>query len=139
MIKNYILGGCVFLPVLFFAAWLGFIHYEISSGEPVKMSIKGYDPRDLLSGHYIRFQIDWDKTDCGQFAKGECPIGLFRKYHKEYGRFYVPEKYALALEKEIGNVENKAEMVYSYREGKPPYIINLLVNGKSWSGNLRRR
>ena len=25
--------------------------------------IRGYDPRDLLQGHYVQFQYDWPGTD----------------------------------------------------------------------------
>ena len=77
---------------------------------------------------------DWDATDCAQFAQGICPKDEFGSYGKNRGRFYVPEHLAKLLEQDIQNSNNVAEMVFSYRPGRPPQVLNLLVNGKTWNG-----
>lgn len=39
-------------------------NHEMASNPVIKVKITGYDPRDLLYGHYMNFQYDWnwDKT-----------------------------------------------------------------------------
>lgn len=45
------------LDVLFFGAWIGREEYVRRTGLEVKLPIEGYDPRDLLRGHYVRFRL----------------------------------------------------------------------------------
>lgn len=135
MRKNVINLALILLPVVLLAGWCGFILWQVSTGEPVKVRLRGYDPRDLLSGQYINYTLDWEQTDCSQFKNDVCPKEEFGRYHKNRGRFYVPEHLAKALEQDIQNSNNVAEMVFSYREGRQPYVLNLLVNGKSWDGS----
>ena len=108
--------------------------WQISAGMPVKIKLRGYDPRDLLAGQYISYVLDWEATDCAQFAQGICPKDEFGSYGKNRGREYVPEQLAKPLEHDIQNSNNVAEMVFSYRPGRPPQVLNLLVNGKTWNG-----
>lgn len=42
-------------------------HHESSAYPVAQIKITGYDPRDLLYGHYILFQFDWD------WAEGQPP------------------------------------------------------------------
>lgn len=128
MLKKYGYIGLVFLPVFILLAWVGSIEIERNMGREVVVRLSGYDPRDLLSGHYILYEIDWDKTNCAQFENGICPRSFFNRT----GRFYVPENKAVALDKIIRNGDNVAEMVFSYRRGIKPYALKLLVNGESW-------
>jgi len=42
--------------VLFFGGWIA--REELSRrGDTVKFPVEGYDPRDLLSGHYVQFRL----------------------------------------------------------------------------------
>ena len=116
-VKNLVL---TMMPAVLLAVWAGYLLWQISAGMPVKIKLRGYDPRDLLAGQYISYVLDWDATDCAQFAQGICPKDEFGSYGKNRGRFYVPE--------------HLAEMVFSYRPGRPPQVLNLLVNGKTWNG-----
>lgn len=129
MLKKYGYAGLVFLPVLILAVWVGTIEIERNMGREVIVRLQGYDPRDLLSGHYISYQLDWDKTDCAQFENGICPRAAFERS----GRFYVPEDKAATLDKAVRNADNTTEMVFSYKRGIKPYALKLLVNGKEWS------
>lgn len=128
MLKKYGYAGLVFLPVMIMMVWVATIENERNLGREVVVRLRGYDPRDLLSGHYIWYQIDWDKTDCTQFEGGLCPKMAF----EWSGRFYVPENKAQALDKVVRDTNNTAEMVFSYKEGFKPYALRLLVNGESW-------
>ena len=66
MSKKFI-GIILGLPILFLGIWGVILSFQINSGIEVRLPIMGYDPRDLLSGHYILYQIDWESADCKQF------------------------------------------------------------------------
>ena len=134
MLKKYGYIGLVFLPVFILLMWVGTIEVQRQKGREVVVRLQGYDPRDLLSGHYISYRIDWNKTDCAQFENGVCPRAAFR----HTGRFYVPESKAAALDKAIRDVNNTAEMVFSYRRGIKPYALKLRVNGESWENAINK-
>ena len=145
------------LPLICLIAWTGFLTYQQKNGQEVKVRITGYDPTDILSGHYIAYQIDWEKTDCNQFADRVCPKDNFCKRNKlakivSWGapcRFYVPEKYAQQLDetfrKSMTNFlsddtiqKDIFEVVYSYQEGKDPIAKELLINGKDWRKSIKQ-
>lgn len=134
MLKKYGYAGLVFLPVMIMLAWVATIENERYQGREVVVRLRGYDPRDLLSGHYISYRINWDETDCAQFENGVCPRAAFERQ----GRFYVPEDKAMMLDKAVRDSRNKAEMVFSYKRGIKPYALKLLVNGKEWNAAAGR-
>src|SRR5262245_24542193 len=44
------------VDLVFFGGWV--VREEsLRRGGPIHLPIEGYDPRDLLSGHYVRFQL----------------------------------------------------------------------------------
>ena len=128
----------LFLPCLFLFGWLCFLSFQKTQGKEVTVVIMGYDPRDLLSGHYIAYRIDWNKTDCGQFEGGVCPKNDFCRNWKGRGgacRFYVPEQDAAVLDGLFrrGNGEEMVfEVVYSYIQGREAIAERLLINGAPW-------
>jgi len=137
MKKKYILIGLLFLPVVCLALWIGFLSFQRNTFGEVKVVITGYDPRDLLSGRYIAYQIDWDKTDCTQFENHICPQKEFCKEAKwgRQCRFYVPEMDALWLDRLFATrFENEKtfEVIYAYQKGSKPIAKNLLIDGKPW-------
>lgn len=127
----------VFAPALMLLIWVMFLSCQLHSGQEVSIRIKGYDPVSLLSGHYIRYEIDWENTNCAQFENNTCPKADFSKtlkdgYWGRNGRFYVSEKDAQALDMAVRNNDNVAEIIYSYKKGKRPYALRLLINGESF-------
>jgi uncharacterized membrane-anchored protein len=51
-----ILLAMLIADVVIFGGWIA--HEEVSrKGDRIKLPVEGYDPRDLLSGHYVRFQL----------------------------------------------------------------------------------
>lgn len=136
MLKKYTYPLLVFTPAIILLIWLGIILCQIYGGNKVNVRIQGYDPRDLLSGRYIRYTLDWKNTDCTQFADNLCPENEFSKYKLTYGRYYVPENLAKPLEKALADRNNKAELIFSYQKGKQPFILSLSVNGKEWKKSL---
>ena len=136
-----------FLPFLVLFCWCVFLYQQRESGIDIKVAIRGYDPVDLLSGHYISYQIDWDKTDCTQFPDEICPKERFCK-DSRWGRecrFYIPEKYARQLDSlfrqyiwQSRKEKNMTfEVVYSYNKARKPMAKQLLINGKDWKESIR--
>ena len=125
------------LPLVCFACWAVWLYVLSVSGKEVTLAVKGYDPRDLLSGRYIAYQIDWEKTNCGQFEGGICPENEFCVEAK-WGRacrFYVPEKSAMYLENMLQNASTDAntfEVVFAYQKGRTPIAKRFLISGKDW-------
>ena len=48
------------LPVLALAAMVGEQERQLAGATTLSVPIRGYDPRDLLAGHYLYAQFDWD-------------------------------------------------------------------------------
>lgn len=65
-VKNLVL---TMMPAVLLAVWAGYLLWQISAGMPVKIKLRGYDPRDLLAGQYISYVLDWEATDCAQFTQ----------------------------------------------------------------------
>lgn len=51
------------LPVIGLAAAWAISHQRGLQGTDWEVPVEGYDPRDLLRGHYIEFQFDWPIAD----------------------------------------------------------------------------
>lgn len=50
----------------------------LRSGQSFRIAIRGYDPRDLLRGHYLDYTFDFDwhgESTCGRLVEG-VPAGL---------------------------------------------------------------
>jgi uncharacterized membrane-anchored protein len=114
---------------------------SLRAGKEVVLSISGYDPRDLLAGHYLVYTIDYgfdvrceyerlhmkksDKdayicldTKTLSFESPESSCKLFIKGKCDYGRFiagieryYIPQEKAQDLEKIV--LKNKSKIKLS--------------------------
>jgi hypothetical protein len=49
-------------PVLALGALIGQQEHRWTDATIVNVPLRGYDPRDLLAGHYIAARLDWDWT-----------------------------------------------------------------------------
>ena len=131
MLKKFLVV-LVCAPVVYFAAWIGFLTVSLENAPEVSVVVKGYDPRDLLSGHFLNLAPDWAQTDCAQFENGICPEEAFENNY----RYYVPEEAAPKLEKMIFEPQTRAELVFAFLPKMPPRVKNLLINGKVWQEAL---
>lgn len=149
--KKYIVA--FFLPFLSLVLLSVYKQVQISTGTDVTLPIRGYDPRDLLSGHYLTFSVDFElpelcknqkpeeryvcinprfesvnpPEDCSLFIRGVCKWGRF---DTGVERYYVPEKDALLLERLV--TDKQASIVLSVGRDGTPRIKELLLNGKPW-------
>lgn len=130
-------------PIIALFLWVVVLCAKYMLMPEIIVTISGYDPRDLISGHYIAYTIDWDNTDCTQFSDGKCPkeefehYGLNEYWGKQY-RFYIPEKHAEKLDKmfRLGAGNHKFEVVYKYASGIKPLAKELRIDGKPWQENI---
>ena len=135
------------LPLICLIVWTLSLATQQKAGRDVTVKITGYDPRDMLSGRYILYQIDWNNTDCTQFKNNVCPKEDFcrtnrkitHSWRRNLCRFYIPEKHADKLDKafteRIFSEDGKRkdfEVVYSYIEGQEAIAKDMLINGNSW-------
>jgi uncharacterized membrane-anchored protein len=59
-------------PILFMLGMIGLHTYSQSKAEEWRIPIEGYDPRDLLRGHYLRYQYVWNwKNEKDDGCSGE--------------------------------------------------------------------
>ena len=139
MNKKTWIYAAIFAPFLVLVGWTVMTVNYRSTASEIVLPVRGYDPRDLLSGHYIQFQIDWDRADCRQFPNGQCDRQAFER--NRFGeRFYIPEKRASELNAMFRrrNTENRVfSVIYAYEPGKPAIKKNLLINGQEWSEYLK--
>jgi uncharacterized membrane-anchored protein len=69
-IKAAITAALLLIPVAGLAAIWANTHRESKLGTDWDVPVRGYDPRDLLRGHYIEYEYDWPKLD-GEIYGGE--------------------------------------------------------------------
>lgn len=138
MQKVKIIAALTF-PILVLGLWVIFLTIKNMTLPEVTVRIAGYDPRDLLSGHYIAYTIDWAKTDCSQFENKICPEEEFKSYARKafWGRqfrFYIPEQNAQELDNMFRNARGNHtfEVVYKYTSGIKPLAKELLIDGQPW-------
>ena len=138
--KKKLLLFILLIPVICLFVWNCFLWYDKDSGTEITVRITGYDPRDLLSGHYIRYRIDWNKTDLTQFEnKTVTKDDFVDSLNKTSYRFYVSETHAKYLDKLLMQSwdakeedKKKVEVVYSYKKGKHPIAKKLLVDSQPY-------
>lgn len=141
-------------PILALMALTAYKKYVLSFGEEIILPISGYDPRDLLSGHYLIYQIDYGvhgvctsnsgqqagyvclapkmfsyspPDGCSKLIRGVCKLNRFEAGIEKY---YVPEDKARYLEEQIRS--KTASIVLSITRDGQAQVKDLLVNGQSW-------
>lgn len=141
-------------PILALAILTAYRNYVLTFADEVVLPISGYDPRDLLSGHYLIYQIDYgvdgicsgEKTQksgyvclspkgfsytppesCTKLISGVCNRGRFEAGIEKY---FVPEEEAKDLEAQVRS--KSASIVLSIPSSGQAQVKDLLVNGQSW-------
>ena len=130
-------------PIIALFLWVVVLCAKYMLMPEIIVTIGGYDPRDLISGHYIAYTIDWDNTNCTQFSDGKCPKEEFANHSinarwGEQHRFYIPERHAERLDKmfRFEGRNHKFEVVYKYAPGIKPLAKELRIDGKPWQENI---
>lgn len=152
--RNWLIVALL-VPILALAGSAYLKSVQRSSGEEVILPISGFDPRDLLSGHYLIYRVDYGVADgcaaqqgqasiclrptrglypagelpgdCTLFIHGQCDSGVFSAGIE---RFYIPEAYAHTLEQKVR--DNQGELVLGVDSQGNAAIRDLRLNGKPW-------
>ncbi len=62
----------VFGPILVVALWVARIEQVVQEGALMHLPVTGYDPRDLLAGHYLQYRLLLgDIEPCGEIRDSE--------------------------------------------------------------------
>lgn len=145
-------------PIVLLLAFMLHKQRVVSQGARVVLKITGYDPRDLLSGHYLIYNVEYgvnavctsdtnlaeayvclgDGTfrfgsvrDCGLAIAGKCENSRFVAGIE---RFYVPQENAQELEKHV--MGKNASIELAIKNGRAQ-VVDLLIEGKSWREKIK--
>lgn len=147
------------LPVVGLVGLVAKAEFATRSGPTWTVPIQGYDPRDLLRGHYLRyaFEFDWqDGASCGDADRPEagcclcltetgaepqvrqvqcsdtssCDGWLHAESVAPPLRYYVPETSALDLETALR--KHDAAVTFTSGRGGEPAIGALTLDGRMW-------
>lgn len=157
--------AAIVAPLLVMLTWVASLALHVQTGVEVELRITGYDPRDLLAGHYLRYQVDYGRPiDCltggrrclclnpqGQgIASAEsvgsceensaCTIQLKGdcqqgRFVAGIERFYFPEKHG----KTLAVVPDSATILVKIDEDGHGMVTDLKVNGSRLSEWLEQK
>lgn len=132
------------------------------SGTDLTLKISGFDPRDLLAGHYLIYTVDYGiaglcmngaekkqavyvcprervvqydgvTPDCDPFIRGRCEG---RRFVAGVERYYIPAEKAPQLDRLVR--DQKGSVVLSVASDGTAQVKELLINGIRWDEFLRR-
>ena len=165
MLKTKIL---LFLPIFVLLAWTLSVQSMIARGTKLDLPVRGYDPRDILAGHYLSVAVDyssfpsecktedkemrWKKRDAFFCASSgrivlekQTDCGAFIKgycwydrFNDNVSRFYVPEEVAGRLEKEIRKKENNPMLRLSLTPDGRAFPVEFILQGMPYKEWLEK-
>ena len=148
-----ILLVALILPIVALMLLTAYKAHIFVTGRKFTFAIQGYDPRDLLSGHYIRHTVDYGTKVCpakkrpykayvclepkkyfSQSYPHGCQwfiVGMCRNKRFEAGieRYYIPKKAEQYLTETLFHSERKTAIVVSVHGDGSAQIVDLLIDG----------
>jgi uncharacterized membrane-anchored protein len=149
--------AAVVLPVLGIAIGIARSELHYARSQEWRLPVAGYDPRDLLRGHYLQYRLalpttlpgycpDEDPSCCLCLTRSE-PVGIARvacsaaafcdgmlrsEYLPELQRYYVPEQRANEAENRLREAaaRDSAQLVVALDPSGKPQVKALLIDGK---------
>ena len=151
----------VMIPFILLCLLIARAEYHLSMGTQWDFAITGYDPRDLLRGHSLRFRVayDWQESQNERSGEVGCSYCLtdvgklvpkvqivdtaiakqcngFMQYddlQEPLNRFYIPETQARLAEDLLhqARIDNTAYLRLSINKKGEPRIVDLLIDGQS--------
>jgi uncharacterized membrane-anchored protein len=149
------------LPIVAVGLMIGRGELTSRTGRPYLLSIRGYDPRDLVRGHYLTYRIDfrWDEpgerctsASCAYCLKGPagteplvskvsagetagCDASFPESELDHLQQFFVPEDKGYPLERAIRT--RKAQLLVRVSSGGNVVVQDLLLDGRPWRDVVR--
>lgn len=133
MSKSSWLAIALIFPIIVLGSWSAYTDYKIENAPEITIRAEGYDPRNLISGHYLNLRLNWQETNCRQFKDNLCHPNRFKSVYN----YYLPEDAAMAMDKIIRSHRLKIDLVFAYPKDKQPHLKRLLVNGQKWKKWLK--
>jgi uncharacterized membrane-anchored protein len=154
------------LPIIVLCLLIVRAEIHIGQSKVWTFDVGGYDPRDLLRGHYLRFniQFDWQSeanscqgdndcclclTDNGDsppkvyetscpVAKTQCDGFMRSEFRRELNRYYVAETDAKRAETILlaAQAKNDAKITLAINQAGTPQIVDLLIAGRTLESHL---
>lgn len=115
-------------PLVVLLIWNGWLEGKVLFSPEMTVAAEGYDPRSLISGHYLQLRPVWEKTDCSDFEENKCPLENFERVYS----FYLPEQTAEELDRIIRTENPELKLIFALPDNSRPLLKNLLINGVSW-------
>lgn len=146
-------------PILCLMGIVGMNEYQLRKSQTLTLPIQGYDPRDLLSGYYLRYRVKYG-VKCPEKNKSKtkrrskvayicfkpeksityslpenCSLFIkgkcdFNEFQsKNINRYYIPER-AKELEKLFTSAK-KQEVVLSVTKKGQALVKDILIDGES--------
>lgn len=139
MTRHLRILALLILPTVMVAGWAMYLAAERASQPAMRIAITGYDPRDLLRGHYLQFRLDLPAAEgaacaCLHPDPGDAlrpsvvPVQCTAPPPRDCGhfigdpgrayRYYAPEERALALQGELmANPGSASVLVHFHGDG----------------------
>jgi len=109
------------------------IYYERATAPIYKVRIEGFDPRDLLYGHYLMFRFTPERSaDRDTFPEDfDLVLDGFD------GRYYIPERHAYTLEEYIRDQKRIMEIEVGVPDHGNAFLGDLYIDGLPMRDVLR--
>lgn len=156
--KKWLIAALVF-PILVLLGITIKNQTGLSKGKEFTLPVEGFDPRDLISGHYLMYRVVYGsdikcpnekiksyvcmdpKTyfsfskpsfgNCSLFIKGDCDHGNFKAGIE---RFYIPEQFSRELTEKI--VKHKGKILISVSRRGDAQVKDLLIENCPWKNYI---
>jgi uncharacterized membrane-anchored protein len=104
MNKRHLIFALAF-PIIVLAALIIYKQARVMTGKEIILPISGFDPRDILSGHYLVYRIDYgisNRDICNNYNNNDAFICLKKDYKNPdiYTSIISPDKDFLDLDDE---------------------------------------
>jgi hypothetical protein len=159
MTRKTTLALALAIPILVLAALVVRGEAGLRSGRPWVLRMRGYDPRDLLRGHYLSYRIDWGGGGleerctvtacciCLRAAPGSpslvpdaskvscdetasCDSWFPEDQLDRLREFYIPEGRGPELERALRDRQAELSIRVSPRGGV--VVEDMLIDGRPW-------
>lgn len=121
----------IILPLICLISWVVFLQYQIMQKESIRLYVSGYDPRDILSGHYLSLQIDSEKNGCRYERESDKIICQGHPFKRVY-KYYVEEEKGTILEGMIAKKNPTMELEFTLSTFGLPQIKSFYIDGQDW-------
>lgn len=157
------LVAALLFPIVVLATNTWMYQQQRQAGETFRFPIEGFDPRDMLSGHYLFYKVDYGviseygcpasditavlclrpekrvypaderPNTCEIYLQGECDASA--AFTAGLDRFYIPQEYATQLENTIAQKKGSIEVSIDKRGNAA--ILDLLIADKPWKETIQ--